>query len=75
MSYTGPPCIRVSALSMPLNPDGFRFDNEPVRHKMLDVIGDLALLGGLPLAQIKIVRPGHRIMHELVRRVAPKTAS
>ena len=61
--------------SGPLNPGGFRFDNEPVRHKMLDVIGDLALLGGLPLARLEIVRPGHQIMHELVRRVAPKTAS
>lgn len=61
--------------SGPLNPGGFRFDDEPVRHKMLDVIGDLALLGGLPLARLDIIRPGHRIMHELVRRVIPGTAS
>jgi len=61
--------------SGPLNPGGFRIDNEPVRHKMLDVIGDLTLLGGLPLARLKIVRPGHRIMHELVRRTALRTAS
>ena len=61
--------------SGPLNPGGFRFDNEPARHKMLDVIGDLALLGGLPLAQLEIVRPGHRIMHELVRRAISVTAS
>ncbi len=61
--------------SGPLNPGGFRFDNEPVRHKMLDVIGDLALLGGLPLARLEIVRPGHRIMHEIVRRAATRTAS
>ncbi len=61
--------------SGPLNPGGFRFDNEPARHKMLDVIGDLALLGGLPLARLEIVHPGHQIMHELVRRATLRTAS
>ena len=32
-----------------------RFDNEPIRHKILDLIGDLALVG-LPKAQILVYK-------------------
>jgi UDP-3-O-[3-hydroxymyristoyl] N-acetylglucosamine deacetylase len=45
----------------PLNRDKMRFDNEPARHKMLDLIGDLATLNGLPMANITITKPGHKI--------------
>lgn len=42
-----------------LNNVELRFQNEPARHKLLDVIGDLALIG-MPLkAQIMAARPGH----------------
>jgi UDP-3-O-[3-hydroxymyristoyl] N-acetylglucosamine deacetylase len=44
-----------------------RFPDEPVRHKALDVIGDLALLGALPLAHIIAVRPSHRLIVEFAR--------
>jgi len=54
----------------PLNPCGARFADEPARHKLLDAIGDLSLLGGLPRARLEAVRPGHRVMHELVRHAA-----
>jgi UDP-3-O-[3-hydroxymyristoyl] N-acetylglucosamine deacetylase len=50
----------------PVNPEGLRFEDEPLRHKMLDVIGDLALLGGLPRARIHLLRPGHHLLHALV---------
>jgi len=37
-----------------------RFDDEVVRHKALDLIGDLALCGHALEAQVVAVRPGHR---------------
>ncbi len=42
-----------------LNPGGFRFDNEPVRHKVLDLIGDLSLIGFPIIAHIIAIRSGH----------------
>jgi len=42
-----------------LNPGGFRFPDECVRHKILDVVGDLALLG-LPLyGRLEVSRGSH----------------
>jgi UDP-3-O-[3-hydroxymyristoyl] N-acetylglucosamine deacetylase len=55
----------------PLNLEGLRFADEPVRHKLLDAIGDLFLLGGLPFADVSLVKPGHRVLHELARKAAP----
>ncbi len=50
-----------------LNNRELRFKNEPARHKLLDLIGDLALLG-LPLkAQILAARPGHASNVEFVK--------
>lgn len=46
-----------------------RFPDEIVRHKILDLIGDMALLGRPLLAQIKAVKSGHKLNIELVRRV------
>ena len=42
-----------------LNNVDLYFDNEPARHKLLDVIGDLALLGKPIKGHIKAYRPGH----------------
>ncbi|MEH0157551.1 bifunctional UDP-3-O-[3-hydroxymyristoyl] N-acetylglucosamine deacetylase/3-hydroxyacyl-ACP dehydratase [Limibacter armeniacum] len=42
-----------------LNNVELRFTNEPARHKLLDVIGDLALVGRPIKAQILAARPGH----------------
>ena len=50
-----------------INPGGLRFDNEPARHKVLDLIGDLAMLGALPLAEISVDRPGHHLHHKMVK--------
>jgi UDP-3-O-acyl N-acetylglucosamine deacetylase len=59
-----------------LGKDGYintpRFKDEPVRHKILDLIGDLALLGRPLLAEIKAVRSGHKLNIELVRRLSQK---
>ncbi len=42
-----------------LNTLKLQFDNEPARHKLLDIIGDLALCGFRFNARIDAVRPGH----------------
>lgn len=56
-----------------LNRNGYvnqpRFPDEVVRHKILDLIGDLALLGCPLDAEIKAVRSGHKLNAELVRRI------
>jgi UDP-3-O-[3-hydroxymyristoyl] N-acetylglucosamine deacetylase len=49
-----------------LNPDGLRFADEFVRHKVLDAIGDLALAGQPLLAAYKTVRGGHRLNHAVL---------
>jgi UDP-3-O-[3-hydroxymyristoyl] N-acetylglucosamine deacetylase len=52
-----------------LNPEGLRFPDEFVRHKVLDAIGDLALIG-LPLVGALVaVKSGHAMNQALVRKV------
>jgi UDP-3-O-[3-hydroxymyristoyl] N-acetylglucosamine deacetylase len=52
-----------------LNPDGLRFRDEFVRHKLLDLLGDLALLG-LPLeGHVKVERGGHALHQQLVTEI------
>lgn len=43
-----------------LNNRELRFKNEPARHKLLDLIGDLALIGAPVKGQILAARPGHK---------------
>ncbi|HOV99766.1 MAG: bifunctional UDP-3-O-[3-hydroxymyristoyl] N-acetylglucosamine deacetylase/3-hydroxyacyl-ACP dehydratase [Bacteroidetes bacterium] len=45
------------------------FRNEPARHKLLDMIGDLALIGAPIKAQILAARPGHAANIEFARKV------
>lgn len=57
-----------------LSKEGLRFKDEFVRHKMLDIIGDITLLG-LPIkAHIIATRPGHAINAELSKALAEKLA-
>jgi UDP-3-O-[3-hydroxymyristoyl] N-acetylglucosamine deacetylase len=51
----------VVAESRILNPEGLRFPDEFVRHKVLDAIGDLALAGAPILGAYRSVRGGHRL--------------
>jgi UDP-3-O-acyl-N-acetylglucosamine deacetylase len=46
-----------------------RFPDELVRHKILDLIGDLALAGRPIKAKITAVRSGHKLNIELLRRI------
>ena len=50
-----------------LSPGGLRHADEPVRHKMLDALGDLALAGGPMLARYTGVRAGHALTNQLLR--------
>ena len=57
--------------SGPMQP--LQWPNEPVRHKVLDLIGDFALLGGWPQCEVIAIKSGHalhtRITRELRSRV------
>lgn len=50
-----------------VNRDGLRFDDEFVRHKILDCVGDLYLAGAPILARIVAVKSGHAANHDLLR--------
>ena len=52
-----------------LNPGGLRFPDEPCRHKLLDLIGDLALLGRPLLGRLVATRAGHAMHAALVGRI------
>jgi UDP-3-O-[3-hydroxymyristoyl] N-acetylglucosamine deacetylase len=50
-----------------MNPEGLRYPQEFVRHKMLDAVGDLALAGAPILGAYKSVRGGHRLNAYVLR--------
>jgi UDP-3-O-[3-hydroxymyristoyl] N-acetylglucosamine deacetylase len=52
-----------------LNPDGLRFPDEFVRHKVLDALGDLVTLGMPIMGHVVLYRAGHDLMNKLVRRI------
>lgn len=56
----------------PLNPEGCRYINEPVRHKLLDMIGDLGLLPFDVKMQLSAMRPGHRANNALAKILRSK---
>ena len=55
-----------------INPEGLRFPDEFCRHKILDLIGDLSLLGHPLIGHVVAVRAGHamhaRLVSQLLRR-------
>ena len=52
-----------------LNNTHLRYKNEPARHKVLDVLGDLFLVGAPIIGQILAGRPGHKSNIEFARRL------
>jgi UDP-3-O-[3-hydroxymyristoyl] N-acetylglucosamine deacetylase/3-hydroxyacyl-[acyl-carrier-protein] dehydratase len=50
--------ITIDGLGV-LNSTKLQFENEPARHKLLDIVGDLALVGKFIKAHILTARPGH----------------
>ena len=55
--------------------NSFRFPDECVRHKVLDLIGDLMLSGAFIYGRIFARRSGHHLNHELVRRLLDQHVS
>ena len=53
----------------PMGNNAFRFDDEPVRHKMLDLIGDLYLLGAPIKGRIVAYKSGHALNQLLVKKL------
>lgn len=52
-----------------LNPDGLRFPDEFVRHKILDSIGDISLVGMPVIGHLVAYKSGHALNHKLVTEV------
>jgi UDP-3-O-[3-hydroxymyristoyl] N-acetylglucosamine deacetylase len=52
-----------------LNPGGVRWENEFVRHKVLDALGDLVTLGMPLMGHVVLHKAGHDLMNRLVRKI------
>lgn len=52
-----------------LNHRELAFPNEPARHKLLDIIGDMALVGKPIKGRLIAIRPGHKINNQLARLI------
>jgi UDP-3-O-[3-hydroxymyristoyl] N-acetylglucosamine deacetylase len=52
-----------------------RFENEPARHKLLDLLGDLSLLGALPQAHVVAYKASHQLHGQLAQAIAQQQNS
>ena len=52
-----------------------RYQDEMVRHKILDLIGDLYLLGCIPKAHLTAIRSGHALNMKLVKNITESSSS
>jgi UDP-3-O-[3-hydroxymyristoyl] N-acetylglucosamine deacetylase len=57
-------CSQTDWINPPL-----RFSNEPVRHKLLDLVGDLSLVGQLPVAHYMAYKASHNLHAQLALRL------
>jgi len=58
-----------------LNEDGLRYEDEFVKHKILDAIGDLYLLGNSLIGEFRAVKSGHALNNAVLRKlIAEKDA-
>jgi UDP-3-O-[3-hydroxymyristoyl] N-acetylglucosamine deacetylase len=58
-----------------LNTDGLRYDDEFVKHKILDAMGDLYLIGKPLLAEYSAFRSGHAMNNKLLRALLERPAA
>jgi len=58
-----------------LNPGGLRWPDEFVRHKILDLLGDLALLGMPLVGQVIVERGGHALHQRFVEEILSETGA
>ncbi|PZP40219.1 MAG: UDP-3-O-[3-hydroxymyristoyl] N-acetylglucosamine deacetylase [Pseudomonas fluorescens] len=58
-----------------LNPGGLRFPDEPVRHKVLDLIGDVFMQGRCVSGAFAVTAPGHTANNYLLRKIVSTSPS
>jgi UDP-3-O-[3-hydroxymyristoyl] N-acetylglucosamine deacetylase len=58
-----------------LNEDGLRYEDEFVKHKILDAIGDLYLLGHSLIGEFSGFKSGHKLNNLLLRKLIADTTS
>ena len=58
-----------------MNPEGLRYPDEFVRHKILDALGDLMTLGAPLLGHLVLYKAGHDLMNKMVKKLAHSTES
>ena len=73
--HLSPDDVLVIGPDGPLGANAFRFDDEPVRHKVLDLIGDLFLAGAPIQGRIIAHKSGHSLNHRLVRELVKQAGS
>jgi len=56
-----------------LNEDGLRYEDEFVKHKILDAIGDLYLLGNSLIGEFRAYKSGHALNNSLLRELLAQT--
>jgi len=56
-----------------LNEGGLRYEDEFVRHKIMDSVGDLSLAGYSLIGHVKAYKSGHDLNHKLVTEILAKT--
>ncbi len=57
-----------------LNPNGLRYKDEFIRHKILDAVGDISTLGRPIKGHLKLNKAGHDLMNKLVKTLNSKAA-
>ena len=60
------PHMQVDKLGY-INPKPLQWDNEPARHKLMDLIGDLSLIGRPIKGRVVAIRPGHTVNNKFAR--------
>ena len=58
-----------------INPDGLRFSDEFVRHKILDTLGDISLLGHEIAGKLTTYKSGHKLHNMLCRKIMQTPSS
>jgi len=74
-SHLTPNEVLVIGGDGPLGENVMRFDDEPVRHKIVDLIGDLYLLGAPIQGRIIAYKSGHSLNHALVRKLVKQLSA
>ena len=52
-----------------MNPEGLRYSDEFVRHKLLDCIGDFSLLGMPVMGHVVVDKSGHAFNHAFLKKL------